>query len=392
MKLKNSILILAFCLTMTAPPQAYSKGGDHSKHDGKGNKKGDGKGNNNGNDDFSQGGKHHKNSGKEDNSDSLVAVENDGVVELDLTPGEFSRIVALSDVHGMLDTLKVLLAAADVTDAQGNWNILTTRGNNIDAKKTLLIVVGDSIDKGPESLKVLSLFMELSDQANRVGGRVIHLLGNHEAEFMSKLKSDGKAKDLIQQIAANGLKVKKFLNGDPMGAYLRSLPLAARVGNWFFAHAGFYQAENWSEFKQQSKALLQAGNYSDPIITGNDSVLEAKDWWKDESKVRSVFDAFNLSFNPTSKQNSILGVVFGHQHSAFGLDMDVGARLAASKMLIKLDSGMPPIAGGGLNSTGQLVEFAIPEELSQNGQPHLNKVGADGIRVPLLFKPAAFKN
>jgi hypothetical protein len=44
-----------------------------------------------------------------------------------------------------------------------------------------LVLVGDFLDRGPDSRKVMDLLIELEPQAQRAGGMVHALLGNHEA-------------------------------------------------------------------------------------------------------------------------------------------------------------------------------------------------------------------
>lgn len=80
------------------------------------------------------------------------------------------RVVAVGDVHGAYDTLvKSLQAAALLDDAQ-HW-----RGGGAH-----LVSVGDLLDRGADSRKVLDLLMRLEGEAAAAGGRVHVLLGNHE--------------------------------------------------------------------------------------------------------------------------------------------------------------------------------------------------------------------
>ena len=45
--------------------------------------------------------------------------------------------------------------------------------------------MGDITDRGPDSLKIISHLMKLQGQASSAGGRVIVLVGNHEAMNMT---------------------------------------------------------------------------------------------------------------------------------------------------------------------------------------------------------------
>ncbi len=86
------------------------------------------------------------------------------------TPLESSRVVAIGDVHGGYDALLRVLEGAGISDASGHW---------IGGTATL-VQVGDLIDRGSDDRMVLELIMRLEQEADRSGGRVISLLGNHE--------------------------------------------------------------------------------------------------------------------------------------------------------------------------------------------------------------------
>ena len=80
------------------------------------------------------------------------------------------RIVAIGDVHGAHDALVETLQAADVVDGQAAWI----------GGDTHLVITGDLMDRGPDSRKVMDLVMRLEGEAERAGGQVHQLLGNHE--------------------------------------------------------------------------------------------------------------------------------------------------------------------------------------------------------------------
>jgi hypothetical protein len=86
-----------------------------------------------------------------------------------------SRVVAFGDVHGAFDDWTQMLQEVGVVDAQLNW-----AGGN-----THLVSLGDLIDRGPGSRKVVELLMKLDAQAERAGGAVHLVLGNHEVMVMT---------------------------------------------------------------------------------------------------------------------------------------------------------------------------------------------------------------
>ena len=90
------------------------------------------------------------------------------------TPCEFDkaeRIVAVGDVHGAYDRFLEILRAAGVIDERLRW----TGG------RTHLVQTGDVLDRGPDSRQALEFLRRLGRDAERSGGRVHALIGNHEA-------------------------------------------------------------------------------------------------------------------------------------------------------------------------------------------------------------------
>jgi hypothetical protein len=91
------------------------------------------------------------------------------------------RIIAIGDIHGDFRALLQCLRAARVIDNQRNWI----------GGKTVVVQLGDQIDsrcradfcevdtKGDE-LEILYFLDKLHKEAEKVGGAVYGLLGNHE--------------------------------------------------------------------------------------------------------------------------------------------------------------------------------------------------------------------
>jgi hypothetical protein len=84
------------------------------------------------------------------------------------------RIVAVGDVHGAYERFVDILRQAAIVDADGRWS----------GGRAHLVQVGDVLDRGIEGPKVMDLLMKLEGQAEKAGGRVHPLLGNHEVMNM----------------------------------------------------------------------------------------------------------------------------------------------------------------------------------------------------------------
>ena len=81
------------------------------------------------------------------------------------------RIVAVGDLHGDFTAWRDIMRAAQLVNDGGRWI----------GGDTVLIQTGDAVDRGPESLKIIQDLMRLQQEAPRVHGQVIALVGNHEA-------------------------------------------------------------------------------------------------------------------------------------------------------------------------------------------------------------------
>ena len=80
------------------------------------------------------------------------------------------RIVVFADVHGAFPQLVSILRETGVIDASLRWS----------GGRTHLVSLGDLLDRGDQSRKVLDLLMRLEGEARGAGGAVHVLLGNHE--------------------------------------------------------------------------------------------------------------------------------------------------------------------------------------------------------------------
>ena len=79
-------------------------------------------------------------------------------------------MVAVGDIHGAFDNFVAILRAAQVIDNRNRWI----------GGRTVLVQTGDILDRGPDSRKAIDLLRRLERDAQRAGGRVVSLLGNHE--------------------------------------------------------------------------------------------------------------------------------------------------------------------------------------------------------------------
>lgn len=240
-----------------------------------------------------------------------------------------STLFAISDVHGGNDRLMALLAAAGVTRS-----VPATPGAiEWAAGPATLVIAGDLIDKGSQGLEVLDAAMALQASATASGGQVVVLLGNHEAEFFADpTNSKASASDgLDAELSTQRIDPVSIASGaDARGRWLRDLPVGARIGSWFFAHAGNTAARSLGDLDRDVRTDIQANDYAGAETTGADSILESRDW-------------FSARPDIGAREATALGVahvVFGHSPHALGPDGAIA--VAEHGTVFRIDCGMSP--------------------------------------------------
>jgi hypothetical protein len=185
-----------------------------------------------------------------------------------------SRIVAVGDVHGSFDGLVQILTTTGLIDRNQHWS----------GGEATLVQIGDLLDRGTGVRQVMDLLMRLQGESRKAGGRVICLLGNHEAMNLLGIErdvnpqvygqfadrgSEGRQKTAWRtqvrvwehRVAKRGQVIKdipeatktEWLKTHPPGSFeyiqalgpdgrygrwLKTLPVAVLLGKTLFVHAG----------------------------------------------------------------------------------------------------------------------------------------------------------
>ena len=181
------------------------------------------------------------------------------------------RIIAFGDVHGAFDQLFRLLRDLDVIDDSGSWT----------AGSTHLVSLGDLLDRGADSKKVMDLLMKLQSEAPAAGGQVHVVLGNHELmnltgdlRYVSKgeyaaFAEPGAAADVPEAGGDQpppGFEAHReaFLPNGAYGQWLLQQPSVLVVNDTAFVHGGLpplaataSPADMEATFKARLNELLQ---------------------------------------------------------------------------------------------------------------------------------------
>jgi hypothetical protein len=173
------------------------------------------------------------------------------------------RVVAIGDVHGAYDRFVEILKVAGIVDADLRWI----------AGSTHVVQLGDLVDRGDDSRKALDFVRRLEKEADKAGGRLHLLLGNHEAARMlgdlrltapgefaafvtptsealrekyltaAKPASDEERARLVQQLPLGLIEMRQAFGGAAdYGRWLRDLPVVVKIDDLLFVHGGISPA------------------------------------------------------------------------------------------------------------------------------------------------------
>ena len=152
------------------------------------------------------------------------------------------RLYAIGDIHGRLDLLERLM--------------FTIRKDNArrEPASTTIVVLGDIIDRGPQSAEIVRRFQRYTE----ANDRFIVLRGNHEEMMLQSLSGDLRALQAWMRFGGDetlrswGVPVDQLASRPPreMAAaaaravspaeldWLAARPFSYRAGDYLFVHAG----------------------------------------------------------------------------------------------------------------------------------------------------------
>jgi len=173
------------------------------------------------------------------------------------------RVVAIGDVHGAYDRFVEILKVAGIIDNRLRWS----------AGATHVVQLGDVVDRGDDSRKVLDLARRLEKEAQAARGQFHQLVGNHEAmrmlgdlryttageyaafattnseslreKYVKTLKpaTEDERAQLIQKMPLGFIEMRQAFGHDgEYGRWLRQLPVTVKINGFMFVHGGISPA------------------------------------------------------------------------------------------------------------------------------------------------------
>lgn len=168
-------------------------------------------------------------------------------------------IIVVGDIHGEYDIMVSLLQNNNVIDSLFNWKY----------NKGHLVFIGDIFDRGENVTESLWLIYHLEQQAEKAGGKVHFILGNHE---MMILTGDRRYINPKYKIIEKKLKrsISDFYQQEYiLGNWLRKKNTIEKIGDLLFVHAGISDSliHKGYSIKEVNDIVYSYLNHTKPELT-----------------------------------------------------------------------------------------------------------------------------
>lgn len=169
---------------------------------------------------------------------NFQAIEESGVTvcEKDLVVTS-SRVIVIADVHGDWGQFRLAMQRAGLVRSDPiDGSSTRTNKHTWTGGDATLIQTGDILDRGPDSLYIFEVLIDLKAQARAAGGCFAQVLGNHE---LMNLANDMRYADPQETRQFGGMRARQVAmnKGHWLGDYLRDLPIAIRLVQTPFSHS-----------------------------------------------------------------------------------------------------------------------------------------------------------
>lgn len=250
------------------------------------------------------------------------------------------RLIGIGDVHGDFDAARAVLRLAGVLDNSDHWI----------GGETVVVQVGDQLDRGDGEQAILELFEQLAEEAFAAGGGFYPLIGNHESmnvQLDLRYVTEGGFKDfaefddgsawLKKYDEAERGRVAAFAPGGPMANILAQHNVVQVVGDTLFVHGGIVPSVATYGIAQLNLETQQwmLGKGKEPaVLSGDDSPV----WSRHYSDEPDDKDCALL--NETLNALSLSRMVVAHTVQ------DGGINSACDDKVWRVDVGMSAHYGG----------------------------------------------
>lgn len=246
---------------------------------------------------------------------------------------DVKRVVAVGDIHGDYEKFTAVLHLCQLTRTEGGQERWI-------AGKTHFVQTGDVLDRGPDSKKVMDVLMELEPQAQKAGGRVHALIGNHEFMVMNgdlRYVSDGELAAFgegprgappLQPLTQPLTRFREaFSPTGKYGRWLMSHNAVLRIDGTLFMHGGLSAKYLNRDIAELNRFIVAELRGERDAKTGVGADPEGPLWFRGlaESMQPQLLEAFLQSMEKSQKARRI---VMGHTIQERGITLRAEGRLA----------------------------------------------------------------
>ena len=233
------------------------------------------------------------------------------------------KMLIVSDIEGNFKGFTMILLGAGVINEDLQW---TFGGGH-------LVLAGDFFDRGINVTECLWLIYKLETEAERQGGKVHFIIGNHE---MMNLK--GKFKYVRAKYLTNADSLdlnynKWYGDNSELGKWLRSKNGVEKIGDYLFLHAGIskdFPVNTYSIIDINScirssiDKTFAEGEASKDIFIGNESPL----WYRGIVKGTESQEEIEKTLAAFNSTKMILGhtivdsIMYLYNNKVIAIDLD----------------------------------------------------------------------
>jgi hypothetical protein len=183
------------------------------------------------------------------------------------------KIFVVSDIHGHYDNFAMLLKANKIVDGNLNW--IWDKGH--------LVINGDIFDRGNKVTECLWLIFKLEYQAEKSGGKVHYLLGNHELMILKDNDKSYVHDKYILPYAKAGMDYLDLFNAESiLGQWLRTKKVAVKINKLLFVHGGippYFVDQQQTMGKMNQLMQNYLADTSGIILYADDLIMEPT-WYR----------------------------------------------------------------------------------------------------------------
>jgi len=138
------------------------------------------------------------------------------------------KVMAISDIEGNFDVAVNLLTANGVIDSSLNWKF----------GKGHLVLIGDMVDRGTNVVPTLWLLYKLEAEAEKAGGKLHYVLGNHE-RYLLDGRTKSVAKKYFGTYRATKMSQRQLWSEETvLGRWMRTKPVLIKINDVLYVHGG----------------------------------------------------------------------------------------------------------------------------------------------------------